>query len=341
MTVLEIENLKTHYRTDEGDVHAVDDVTLSLDENETLGLVGESGSGKTTLIRAINQVMDDNAEIVEGSVYFDGVDLTELSEPELREYRWNEISIIPQSAMNALDPVYTVEEQILEVIDAHEDGTSTAEAKERARDLFDLVGLERERVTDYPHQFSGGMKQRAMIALALTLDPKLVLADEPTTALDVIIQQQILDRIKELQEETDLSMIMVTHDISVVSETCDRIAVFYGGNLVEFSDTESIILDPHHPYTMGLRNAFPTIATDDQELISIPGEPPDLTEPADECLFAERCPFAVEQCYAERPELEEIAEGHHVHCHRADEAETLRTEAENRETWYAESELNQ
>ena len=340
MSLLTIENLTTHYHTAEGDVHAVDDVSLSLEQGETLGLVGESGSGKTTLARSINRVMDDNAEIIDGSIIFEGVDLTELSESELRTYRWNEISMIPQSAMNALDPVYTIEHQIVEVIRAHEDETSAAEAKERARELFELVGLEPGRVTDYPHQFSGGMRQRAMIAMALACDPKLVLADEPTTALDVIIQRQILNRIRELQDDMGISMIMVTHDISVVADTCDKIAVFYGGNLVEFADTESVILEPNHPYTMGLRNAFPTIETDDQTLISIPGQPPELTEPDDMCLFANRCPFAVEECFNHRPEFREIAPGQHVHCHRAEEAPTLRKRATDRETWYGEPEVS-
>ncbi|MFB6300707.1 MAG: ABC transporter ATP-binding protein [Halobacteriales archaeon] len=330
--VLEIEDLVTYYHTEQGDVHAVEGVTLTLKENETLGLVGESGSGKSTLAYSINRVLPDNGEVIDGEVRIDDVDLTELSEKELREYRWTEISMIPQSAMNALDPVYTIQDQIVEVLQAHRP-ISEKEAQERARELFDLVDLDEDRLTDYPHQFSGGMKQRAMIALAMALDPKIILADEPTTALDVIIQERILRRIQELQEDIESSMILITHDISVVSETCDRIAVMYGGNLVESSDTRTIINDAHHPYTLGLKNAFPTIDTDEQELISIPGEAPDLTEPEDKCMFAPRCPFAIERCRKESPERREIEDGHFVECHRADEVEMLQAEAAKPETW--------
>jgi peptide/nickel transport system ATP-binding protein len=334
MTLLEIEDLKTYYRTEEGYVHAVDGVSLTLEENETLGLVGESGSGKTTIAESINGILPDNAEIVGGSVTYDGVDLTDIPKKQLRKYRWNDVSLIPQSAMNAFDPVYTIEEQIVEVIRAHESDVSKAEARERARELFEFVDLDPERVGDYPHQFSGGMRQRAAIAMALALDPPIVLADEPTTALDVIIQDQILERIKELQEEIDSSMVMITHDISVVSETCDKIAVVYGGRVVEYADTESVITDPHHPYTLGLRNAFPTIGEGDQDLISIPGSPPELVDPDDGCRFADRCPFAEEECFEQTPEPQEIEEGHVVECHRADEVELLQAEASKKETWY-------
>ena len=339
MTILEIENLKTYYNTKKGYVHACDDVTLELAENETLGLVGESGSGKTTIARSINRVLPDNAETVGGSIWFDGKDLTELTERQLRKVRWEGIAYIPQSAMNAFDPVYTVGEQIVEVIRSHEPDVSKKEAKERARELFEIVNLEKSRIDDYPHQLSGGMRQRSAIAMALALDPPILLADEPTTALDVIIQDQILNRIKKIQEEIDSAMVMITHDISVVSETCDSIAVVYGGRVMEYADTETIILDPHHPYTMGLRNAFPTIEEGDQQLISIPGTPPDLVDPDEGCRFAPRCPFAVEECVEKTPEREEISEGHYVECHRADEADELQKEAERAETWLEQEDM--
>jgi peptide/nickel transport system ATP-binding protein len=332
-TMLEITNLKTHYRTEDGSVHAVDGVSFSLDENETLGLVGESGSGKTTIARSINRTLPDNAEIISGSVVYNGNDLTKLSKKQLRKVQWNDIALISQSAMNAFDPVYTVGEQIVEVIQAHRPTVSKAEAWERVNDLFEFVNLDRNRIRDYPHQFSGGMRQRAAIALALALDPPLLLADEPTTALDVIVQNQILTEIKSLQAEIDSSMIMITHDISVVSETCDRIAIVYGGRIVECADTESILTDPRHPYTMGLRNAFPTIEKGDQDLISIPGSPPDLTNPEPGCRFADRCPFAEERCYDETPERQEVEPGHFVECHRADEYKKLQREARKKETW--------
>jgi peptide/nickel transport system ATP-binding protein len=228
--MLEIENLKTYYRTKTGNVHAVDGVSFSLNKNETLGLVGESGSGKTTIAQSINRTLPNNAEIIDGSVVYKGDDLTELSEKQLRNIQWNDIAVISQSAMNAFDPVYTVGEQIVEVIQAHRPTVSKQEAWERTYDLFEFVSLDCNRVRDYPHQFSGGMRQRAAIALALALDPPILLADEPTTALDVIVQNQILTSIKSLQAELDSSMIMITHDISVVSETCDRIAIVYGGH---------------------------------------------------------------------------------------------------------------
>jgi peptide/nickel transport system ATP-binding protein len=205
------------------------------------------------------------------------------------------------------------------MIRAHEPDTSKAEARERARELFEFVDLEPERVSDYPHQFSGGMRQRAAIALALALEPPVVLADEPTTALDVIIQDQILERIEELQAEIDSSMIMITHDISVVSETCDKIAVVYGGRVVEYADSESVITDPHHPYTLGLRNAFPTIGEGDQELISIPGPPPELVDPEEGCRFADRCPEAMPECRQGEPPMYEVGDDHQARCVLYDE----------------------
>ncbi|MUW13395.1 ATP-binding cassette domain-containing protein [Halorubrum sp. CBA1125] len=332
--MLNIENLHAHYHTDEGtDVHAVDGVDLEVGSNETLGLVGESGCGKTTLAKALIRLLPTNGEIVDGSVNFKETDLTELSDEELRkQIRWTEISMIPQNAMNSLDPVHTVGAQIVQAIRTHED-CSKEEAWNRTRELFEELGLDENRVKDYPHQFSGGMAQRAAIALALCLEPALILADEPTTALDVVVQDQILTMVSELQDEIDSSMIMITHDMSVVSETCDKIAVMYGGNVAEYADSETIIKNPRHPYTLGMRNAFPDISKDTQELISIPGSPPDLIEPEEGCKFAPRCPFAQDECREVTPEPEEFEEGHVVRCHRADEVEYLQEEASKRETW--------
>ena len=331
--MLEIDDLQTRYRTEQGDVHAVDGVSITVDEQETLGLVGESGCGKTTLAKSIIDLLPRNGEVTGGTAEVNGKEITSLSEKELRkEIRWKEISIIHQTAMNALDPVKTVGNQIVQAIRTHED-VSKKEAHQRARDLFETLGLEPDRVSNYPHQFSGGMAQRAMIALALALSPSVVLADEPTTALDVMIQDRILRLINDLQEEFEMAMIMITHDMSVVSETCDTIAVMYAGRVVEYADSETVIKNPRHPYTMGMRNAFPDISQDAQDLVSIPGEPPDLIEPEAGCNFAPRCPFAVEECWQTDPEPEEFEEGHIVECHRADEAETLREEANDRETW--------
>ncbi|WP_254864001.1 ABC transporter ATP-binding protein [Halovivax gelatinilyticus] len=334
MTLLTIDGLRMYYGSEEGYVRAADDVSFELDRGETLGLVGESGSGKTTIARSIIRLLPDNAEIIDGSIELDGTEITELSDPELRKrVRWTQASMIPQNAMNSFDPVYTVGQQIVQAITYHEDDVSKAEAKARARELFDDLGIEADRVDDYPHQFSGGMAQRAMIALALCLEPKLILADEPTTALDVVIQDRILETIKDMQAEIDSAMILITHDISVVSETSDRIAVCYGGRIVEQADAATIIKAPRHPYTMGLRNAFPDIGDTDEELISIPGTPPNLVDPDEGCRFAPRCPFAQEECWNVTPPPEEFEDGHVVRCHRADEAEELRERAERKETW--------
>lgn len=333
--MLTIEDLHVRYKTESGnEVHAVDGVSFEVQNNETLGLVGESGCGKTTLAKALIRLLPKNGEIVSGRVVYNGDDVTEYTIGEIRrKLRWKEISLIPQNAMNGFDPVYRVGSQIVQAIRHHEDDVSSEEAWERARELFEWVGIERERVKDYPHQFSGGMAQRAMIAMALSLSPSLVLADEPTTALDVVIQDRILGTIKELQNEIDGSMIMITHDMSVVSETCDRIAVMYGGRVAELADAETIIKNPRHPYTLGLRNAFPDITKSSQDLVSIPGTPPTLENPEERCRFAPRCPFAEDICWEESPEPEEFGDGHVVECHRADEAEYLREAASKTETW--------
>jgi peptide/nickel transport system ATP-binding protein len=340
MTVLDINDLEVRYHTDDGDVHAVRGVDLHIEENETLGLVGESGCGKSTFAKSLIRLLAVNGEIESGSVDLQGTEVTDLSKKQLnRQVRWTEISMIPQNAMNGFDPVYTVGDQIVEVIQQHEDGTSKKEAKERARDLFEKLGIEGDRVEDYPHQFSGGMAQRAMVALALSLSPSVVLADEPTTALDVVIQDRILGVIQDLQDELGSAMLLITHDMSVVSEQCDRIAVMYGGRVIEEGPAETIIKEPNHPYTLGLRNSFPDITAEDQDLISIPGAPPELIEPEEGCAFAPRCPFAEEECWEETPAHEEMDDGHYVECHRADEMADLREEAGKRETWTPENAL--
>ena len=332
--VLEVEDLQTFYHTEQGPLHAVDGVSFELGRKETLGLVGESGCGKTTVAKSIIRLLPRNGEIASGNVRLNGIELTELNEKELRTtVRWTEISMIPQTAMNGFDPVKTVGRQIVDVIRRHESDTSKKAAQERAKDLFESLGLERKRIHDYPHQFSGGMAQRAMIAMALALSPSIILADEPTTALDVMIQDRILRQIEDLQEEFDTAMILITHDMSVVSENCDYIAVMYGGRMVEFADAETVITKPRHPYTMGMRNAFPDIAEDDQDLISIPGSPPEVIDPEEGCRFAPRCPFAEDECWEVTPEPVEYEDDHVVECHRADEAEHLRSKATERETW--------
>jgi len=318
MTLLKINNLATYYHTDEGDVHAVDGVDLTLDANETLGLVGESGSGKSTLAKSINGMLPNNGEVISGSIEFGGEDLTSIPERQLRKYRWRNISMIPQSSMNGLDPVYTVREQFAEVFNHHTDLTRE-EINKRARELFEVVGIDPDRLDDYPHQLSGGMKQRVMIALALALDPEIVIADEPTTALDVIVQKQILDQLKTLQRRRSMAIILITHDISVVSYLCDNIGVFYGGRVVEYGDVDSVIRNPQHPYTVGLKNAFPSILSDDQQLVSIGGNPPTLVEPEVGCRFADRCPLAIEECRAEQPPTVSNEAGRRAECLRTED----------------------
>lgn len=331
--VMEAEDVAIEYRTrDHGNLRAVDEISFSISENETFGLVGESGCGKSTVAQAVLGLLPNNGEIVDGSVRFRGVDLTKLSKQEIDTIRWNNISMISQGAMNALNPVHQISDQIVEAIRAHEE-TSKRKARERVDELFELVGIDPERKDDYPHQFSGGMNQRAYIAMALALEPDLVIADEPTTALDVIVQDQILKRINELQDRLGISVMLITHDISVIAETCDRLGVMYGGKLMEYGDLNSIFEAPHNPYTLGLQNAFPTLSGEKQELISIPGSPPDLAQIPEGCRFQERCPFATEQCSDSHPPLENVNGDHYSACYHHASIESMREQAKDRQIW--------
>ncbi|MGI2328119.1 ABC transporter ATP-binding protein [Planococcus sp. YIM B11945] len=331
--MLELKNLRTSYKSMEGEVWAVDDVTFDLEAGENLGLVGESGCGKTTIIKSIMRLLPKGAYST-GEINFKDDNLLELSNEEIRKIRWNEISIISQSAMNALDPVYRVGDQIVEAIRNH-DNVSKKEAWARAEELFRLVGVETSRLKDYPHQYSGGMRQRAIIAMALALSPDVIVADEPTTALDVVVQAQILKRMRDIQVKSGSSMIMVTHDISVVAETCQKVVVMYAGKVVESGAVADIFTEPYHPYTMGLKNAFPNIKGDKFELISIPGYPPDLLNPPSGCRFASRCPFATEICTEENPPNVMVGASHTVACHHIDRVEEMREKSKRRETWSA------
>jgi oligopeptide/dipeptide ABC transporter ATP-binding protein len=304
MALIDISNLSVEYTTQDNVIEAVNDVSFTVDENEQFGLVGESGSGKSTVAKSILRILPDNGAVTDGSIEFEptGLDLATASGQPLRDTRWAHISMIAQSAMNGLDPVYTLSEQIVEAIELHRD-VSRAEAEERVEELLEIVGLDVRRRDAYPHQLSGGMRQRAMIAMALALEPELVIADEPTTALDVITQDHILKGIAELTERLDNSLIVITHDMSVIAETCDRVGVMYGGELVEVGPVEEVFTDPEHPYTLGLVNAFPTIEGDDRELITMPGEPPDLSAPPTGCNFADRCPYSRPECSEQDPSL--------------------------------------
>ncbi|WNF37220.1 ABC transporter ATP-binding protein [Bacillaceae bacterium IKA-2] len=332
MNVLEVKNLDIDYLTSEGPLRAVSDISFTLEEGERLGLVGESGCGKTTLAKCIMKLLPSNGVISRGEMIFKGEDLVKKTPEQMRKLRWKEISMIAQSAMNALNPVYRVGDQIVEAIQAHV-SMSNEDAMNRSGELFELVGLDRKRLRDYPHQMSGGMKQRAIIAMALSLNPSLIIADEPTTALDVVVQDRILNQIIQIQQDINSSMIFITHDISVVSETCNTIIVMYGGKMVEKASTRNFFRNPHHPYTLGLQNAFPSILDIGEELVSIPGSPPNLLNAQAGCRFSERCPFVTDQCINEDPKLIEVSEDHFVACHYPEQVEHFREASKKAETW--------
>jgi len=317
MTLLEVNDLSIQYDTKDGPIQAVRNVSFSIDEDETFGLVGESGCGKSTIAKGLLRILPPNGSITTGNIDLhlpDGsVDLATADQRTLQRVRWDEVSMIAQSAMNALDPVYTIGEQIVEAIQLHRK-TPRKAARERVRELFEMVGLDPERIDSYPHQLSGGMRQRAMIAMSLALEPSLILADEPTTALDVITQDHILEEINALRDRIDNSMLIITHDISVVAETCDRVGVMYAGELVEVGPIEEVFVEPQHPYTLGLLNAFPTIEGDERELITMTGSPPDLLDPPAGCNFYDRCPYRTEQCQEEMPPLTDRGDDQHVAC---------------------------
>jgi peptide/nickel transport system ATP-binding protein len=333
MSLLEVEDLEVYYDTEEGPAQAVDGISFSLEEGENLGVVGESGCGKTTLAKALIGILPDNGYVNGGRIDFKGEDLTQATPKRRRELKWEEISMIAQSAMNSLDPVYTIREQIVEAIEAHRRKMSRKESNQIVDEMFELVGLDPDRANDYPHQFSGGMRQRAMIAMSLALEPSLILADEPTTALDVIMQDQILKRISEIQDQINSSMLVITHDVSVVAETCDRVIVMYAGKIAEEGPVEDIFGKPYHPYTIGLKRAFPNIQKRNQDLMSIAGYPPELIDPPEGCRFAERCPMATEQCEHEQPPAMQMGDLR-TYCHYADEIdEEFRPVADDLETW--------
>jgi peptide/nickel transport system ATP-binding protein len=330
--LLSLRGVKFDYRTRAGTVRALNGISFDLERGEALGLVGESGCGKTTVARAVLRLLPANASIPEGEVLFRGRNLLAMSPQELRAVRWREIALVTQSAMNSLDPVYRVRSQIVEAIQLHESCT-TGDARRRAERLFDLVGLKQEWIDRYPHEFSGGMRQRAIIAMALALDPALIVADEPTTALDVIMQEQVFDELNRVRRDKGIALILITHDIAVVAENCDRVAVMYAGEVVELASTASLFAEPMHPYTIALRNSFPSLEGGDRELVSIAGAPPDLAAPPPGCRFAPRCPFAQPRCRAEAPALRALAVGHSVACHFAEHAAAFRESGRFGATW--------
>jgi peptide/nickel transport system ATP-binding protein len=330
--ILKVENLQVHYPARDGVARAVDGASFAVPEGRIVGLVGESGCGKTTAVRAVMGVLSGSGRQVGGHVAFKG---RTVDAAALKRLRWREIAYVPQSAMSSLDPVYRVGAQLVEVL-TRRGNAGRAAARRRAVELFELVGLSERRLDDYPHQFSGGMRQRAAIAMALALEPSLLLADEPVTALDVIVQRQILDMLRDLQQRLRLSIVLVTHDISVVAYLCDEVVVMYAGQVVESGPVRDVLARPRHPYTMGLRNAFPDLLADTLELVPIDGSPPDLREPPPGCRFAPRCPFALAACTAVAAPVSDLA-GHASACRRDGEAHLLRKAALDPATWQRSS----
>lgn len=314
--LLKVEDLSVSYRLSEGQVEAVDGVSFELDRGETLGLVGESGCGKTTAAMAVIRLLPDNGRVTSGRALFDGTDLLQMAAQELRKYRWARISVIFQGAMNSLNPVQRVGDQLVSALMLH--GIPRKEAEQRAAEMFQRVGLEASRLTGYPHEFSGGMRQRALIALALLLGPDIVICDEPTTALDVVVQDQVVETLKHLQQRYNQGMIIISHDISVIAETCGSMAVMYAGQLVEYGGTVEIFENPGHPYTAMLLRSFPSIKGELRELLTIAGAPPDLSKPPGGCRFHPRCPLAEQRCRDKRPPARSLGSGRHTaSCHFA------------------------
>jgi len=313
--LLVVKDLRTHFQLSSGWVKAVDGVSFRLNDGEALGLAGESGCGKTTTALSLVRILPANARIRKGSsIELFGIDLVPKTEDQLRRYRWREISIVFQGAMNALNPVIRVGEQIAEPIQFRL-GESEQQARKRASELLELVGIPRKRANAYPHELSGGMRQRAMIAMALACDPAVVIGDEPTTALDVMVQAQILELLERLRRELGLSLILITHDLSVIAETCDRTLIMYAGKVAEEGPVSRVFTAPRHPYTEKLLGAFPSISADRRTLDTIPGSPPDLKDPPAGCRFHPRCPAAMDVCREVVPPEVLFPDGVRVACH--------------------------
>ncbi len=314
--LLEVNNLRTHFFTEAGVVKAVNGISFELKKGETLGIVGESGSGKSvTALSIMRLIPNPPGKIVDGEIIFNGKNLVESSQNEMRKIRGNEIAMIFQDPMTSLNPVIKIGDQIVESIRLHMN-MNKKEAKNRAIEMLKKVGIPEaeSRVNAYPHEFSGGMRQRAMIAMALSCNPKLLIADEPTTALDVTIQAQILDLMEQLKSEYDTSIIMITHDLGVVSEVCDKVLVMYAGNPVEFADVDVLFENPQHPYTKGLLKSIPSVDDDRLRLDPIKGLPPDLRYLPEGCNFCSRCDEKIDICTSINPDLVEIEKGHFVAC---------------------------
>lgn len=321
--LIQIQDLNVEYRTVRGAVRAVENVSFDLYANEVFGLAGESGCGKTTVANAITRLLKPPAYITGGRILFREIDILRMSPEVLRAFRWDQLSIVFQSAMNALNPVLTIGNQIIDAMQAHQ-SISYEQARGHAKQLLRTVGIDIKRVDSYPHQLSGGMRQRAVIAIALALNPELIIMDEPTTALDVVVQKQILQEIKDLRDQFGFSILFITHDLSLLVEISDRIGIMYAGKLVESGPSLDIFADPKHPYTDRLMNSFPTVYGPRRELLGIPGAPPDLIDPPAGCRFHPRCELAIDgECDRIIPPLIRIGGERDVACHLIKEAEAV------------------
>jgi peptide/nickel transport system ATP-binding protein len=313
-SLLAINNLTVEYLTERGSIKAVDGVSISIGQGEVFGLAGESGSGKSTIAQAVLRTLKPPAVISGGEIEFRGRDILALSDSDLEQFRWSEISMVFQSAMNALNPVMTIGDQIMDTILAHQN-VSKKEAKERAESLLRIVGIDVSRLNSYPHELSGGMRQRAVIAIALSLRPALMIMDEPTTALDVVVQQEIMQQIIELKERLGFSILFITHDLSLLVEFSDRIAIMYAGEIVELAQSQELFNNPLHPYTRGLMNSFPPLTGEKKHLTGIAGFPPDMLNPPTGCRFHPRCTLVKPMHTRVLPRLIEAQPNHFVACH--------------------------
>ena len=314
MALLKVDHLVVEYKSRHGIARAVNDVSFSMEKGETLGLVGESGSGKSTLGFALIGLLPSPGVVASGHIVLEEQDLLGLNEKRMRSLRGNRIAFVFQNPMTSLNPVKTVGDHFVELFRTHDSQISENEARARARALLDELGIPAGRIQDYPHQFSGGMRQRIMIGLAIALDPSLAIADEPTTALDVIVQDRVLDILKDLSVKHDMALILVTHDLSIVLERCDNVFVMYAGYQIEYGKSQELYISPKHPYTQGLLNSIPNIGLDYQKLRAIPGSPPDLLNMPSGCPFSPRCPYVMTVCRAKLPPLFRLEGGHLARC---------------------------
>jgi len=317
MPLLDVQDLATFYDTLRGPVKAVDGVSFQVEKGEALGLAGESGCGKSTIALSVLKILPTGGRIVGGKILFKDVDVVPLTSDGMRNLRWKEMSVVFQGAMNAFNPVYKIGDQITEAILKHETDVNKKQAQERVAKLLEMVGIEPSRAKHYPHEYSGGMRQRALIAMAIACNPELLIADEPGTALDVIVQAQVLKLLRELKAKLNLSMILISHDLSIIAETCEKSAIMYAGKIAEYGSIVSIFKEPLHPYTQGLLGAFPSIRAAKKRMKAIPGSPPDLLDPPSGCRFHPRCPFAMDVCRKSEPRLSDVGgkKDHYVACY--------------------------